>query len=341
MLIYVGLLGCSAVVAAFGQRLQRRHYAFGLFLLVWILLAFRDNTVGADTQNYINGFLNMRYTTIGNIFVQDEIEYGYLLLVKLLYTIWAQPRFFLAVTSAIVAFCYGWFFYRHASRLYLAFLGYLAFGLFSFHLSGIRQSLAMAICLLAVDRIPKKKLLSFVLIVLLAMLFHRSAILFLVAYPLGRMQVCRRNQLLICSVGLLCVILIEPLMNLFGDMFERYDKYGVESTGNGQIFFVIVLVITLAAEIYKRQILESNPNAGLLLHLNYVNLFLWVARLITRTVERPSFFFMPFTILLMAEVVRAGSVDRRNHILMYTVVACLLCFLFLYRMSIIPYQFGV
>lgn len=340
MLIYVGLLGCSVVIAAFGQRLERRHYAFLLFLLVWIMLAFRGYTVGADTPNYVNGFLNMRYNTLENIFTQDSIEYGYLLLVKLLYTIWGQPRFFLAVMAAIVAFCYGWFFYRHASRLYLAFLGYLAFGLFSFHLSGIRQSLAMAICLLAVDRIPKKKLLSFVLIVLLAMCFHRSAILFLVAYPLGRLQVCRRNQLVICSAGILCVAFIQPLMDLFRDMFERYGQNSIDSTGKGQIFFAVVLLITLVAEIYKRQILENNPNAALILHLNYVNLFLWAARLLTRTVERTSFYFMPFTILLMTEVVRAGSVDRRNHFIIYTVVACLLIALYLYRLSAIPYQFG-
>ena len=147
--------------------------------------------------------------------------------------------------------------------------------------------------------------------------------------------------MLICGFGLLGVVLIRPILIAFGNLFERYDQYGIESTGNGQIFFAVVLCITLAAEIYKPKILENNPHAGLLLHLNYVNLFLWGARLITRVAERPSFFFMPFTILLMTEVVGAASVDRRSRVLIYMTVSGLLAALYLYRMSIIPYQFGL
>ena len=60
MLIYIGLLGCSAIVAAFGQQLKRNHYAFGLFFFIWIILGFRGYSVGADTTNYVNIFLNMQ-----------------------------------------------------------------------------------------------------------------------------------------------------------------------------------------------------------------------------------------------------------------------------------------
>ena len=55
--------------------------------------------------------------------------------------------------------------------------------LFDFFLSGMRQMLAIAILLFAYDKLREKKPIPFLLLVLLAVTVHSSAVLFLLLYP--------------------------------------------------------------------------------------------------------------------------------------------------------------
>lgn len=338
-MIFAVFIGVSALLAVIGRKFKKSTYVFLLFAFVWFINGFRDFSVGADTANYVRMFQNIGNEPFSALF-DSNVEAGYLIFTKIIHFFTGDPRNFLLIVALIIAFSYGWFIYKNAESVYLAFLAYMAFGLFTFHLTGVRQSIALAICLFAIEFIKNKKFFPFLLLVLLATTFHTSAYLFLLAYPVGRLSSSRKNLVWISIFGFAGVIFIEPLSNLIAGLSERYEMYGIERTENGYIFFIIVTLITILAEIYKKQILEQSPSAALFINLNYISFFLWMARLITRVAERPSLFFMPATILVMLEILKVGAHGKRERFVLYLVVGGLLIALYLYRTMGMSYSFG-
>ena len=58
--------------------------------------------------------------------------------------------------------------------MFMSILGFMSFGLMQFYLTGFRQSIAIAICLLALEMAEKRKLLSFIVFLALAISIHQT-----------------------------------------------------------------------------------------------------------------------------------------------------------------------
>ena len=118
-------------------------------------------------------------------------------------------------------------------------------------------------------------------------------------------------------------------------------NYGVEETGNGYIFFIIVLLITIGGICNREAILQQNINNKYALNLNFISFSLWGLRLISRTAERVTLYYMPYSYLLLEEVVM--SQKNRTKQLYLFIVTLLAISLFFYRLSkdssISPYIF--
>ena len=108
-------------------------------------------------------------------------------------------------------------------------------------------------------------------------------------------------------------------------------NYGIEKTDNGNIFLIIVLLISLFA--YKRRayIVNNNDNGPLLYNANYVSVLLWIIRMVSRTVERVSLYFMPYTYVLLAESLNTLPKKEKGNTTFIVILLAMI--LFLYRMS--------
>ena len=91
---------------------------------------------------------------------------------------------------------------------------------FYFDLSGMRQAMALALTFFSFKYVVKTKLLSFIFFVFLATLFHKTAILFLIAYPLINFF---KNK----TFYFLCIIMLV-VMNLIlsSSLFEILESVG-------------------------------------------------------------------------------------------------------------------
>ena len=119
-----------------------------------------------------------------------------------------------------------------------------------------RQALAMAILFFAYDVLIEKKLLRFVVLVILAAQFHAVAYVFLLTWPmLWWFEEHRVNSLkkkwkferlmAVCAVGI--VLLMWPMINFLLRIFPKYQYYVAGAYMDGQARLAIVLKIIVYA----------------------------------------------------------------------------------------------
>lgn len=159
------------------------------FLLI-LIATIRAPYIGADTTNYVSALeayknYSWGYLITHNVYPHDY-EFGYRMFTKL---------------CSVLGMSYTMFFFILALALYIPLLKFiekkspnslvsvaLYIGVFNYLYSlGInRQAIAVVLCILSTHYIEKKKVTSFVImIVATAFLFHSSAIMFLAVYPVS------------------------------------------------------------------------------------------------------------------------------------------------------------
>ncbi len=342
-MIYYVLLVALITMAAFGcslagnKKSTRAFFVWASFIAIGVMIAFRSAaekgaSVGSDSWNYYR-----MYSMIGSGTAEEiendfgELEIGYLWLVKILYWMFKNPQTIFIVEGLVVTVSYSLFITKRAESVkhaYISILCFLSFNLFSFALSGVRQTLSMCIVLFAFDFLERKKIIRFVLVVLFASLFHASAMFFLPAYITNWVNT-KASRLVTGAITVVGMFTMPTIMGWLTSLNSRYEQYGIEETGNGYIFFAVITIITVFVELYADKIFV-NEQLECLRKTNYLCYMLWVWRLITRTTERISFLYIPSTIILTAKTEESFKSDHDKQLFTVILSGLLIC-LFLYR----------
>ena len=223
-----------------------------------ILSGLRDISIGADTWNYENHFYELtqfdiyswknlfaRFFQFGSYTARDT---GYEIVTKLFATL--IPNFRIYLFAIAIFFCWGLgrFLLRHSGNLCLSYVVFESFLLQFFLLTGIRQTIAVCLTVFwGYDLILNKKLVKYVLLCLIAMTFHTTAIIMLPFY-----FVCNSKKNF--TGKYLIAIFASALFIIFGSRIFKYIPLGMFSvyanaqgiTSHTFIFLMLSIVIVVA-----------------------------------------------------------------------------------------------
>lgn len=351
MLPYVAvlvILGVSALLTVkkaeysdTGALMEKRTPTLFLSCLLLYLLMVLKAPLGGDYSRYADNFLDSAGKSFRFYFDRQK-EAGFYMFTKLLSEVSLNPVFYFAVTSAIICICCFFFLKRYAYNKKYAVYFYYTIGLFAFSLAGLRQALAMSVCLFGYEAIRKRKPVRFLLIVGIAFLFHKSAVFFLPAFFLGRIPWKAKYQVPILFAYGLAGIFFDRLYTMIA-VWMNYD-YGIESTGNGNIFLIILLIIGFLGIIYRKQLIELDKDSLLFLNMHFVVILLWLFRLFTRTAERPAFYYLYGSVILLDRILSLKAAGNDKEITKKCMILCSVALFgafFLYRTlrdgNLIPY----
>lgn len=300
----------------------------------FLLMAFKSSSVGTDTLPYCQSFEAMANYGFSNFLKFEEygyerIEYGYKFYIWLLSRISSDGQILLIMTSIVNTSAIYVFIKKNATNWSLALFFFVSLGFFQFAMSGIRQTLAISFFLFGYEYLKDRQLIKFSLVVILAMLFHKSAIFFLPAYFMAGMKLDGKNITMALVATFVSYFMAGDLFLTAADVLE-YD-YGIESTGNGYIFFVIVLLITLLSIILKKHLIAAKGTTSISLKLNLISLALWTMRLVSRTAERITLYYMPYTYITVEQIISSRKKGERTIWLIVSII--LSGFLFLRRLN--------
>ena len=165
MLIYIMLAVMPPVLSiAFGNlsdKRDKKRYLLVCGLLLFLFVALRSYSVGsADTRNYMNGMLRaIKSDSWEKFYNPDGFEVGFQMYTFLLSRFLYNPQWIVVISSAIFTALTIWFIYRNSDDLSLSITLYITLGLLTFNMQGMRQTLAMSLCLVAYELAKKRKIL--------------------------------------------------------------------------------------------------------------------------------------------------------------------------------------
>jgi hypothetical protein len=196
-------------------------------LSIIILIGLRDQT-GSDWNHYKNFYINLNSPNE----IYNNFEFGYYFYSRVLnYFIESYSLFILFSTSIFV-----YFFAR--SICVKDSIVFTLFGLYSSHLLALmgqsRQVIAVSICALASGYLIRNNKFLFLFSVFIATLFHKSAIIFLIAYFLLDFRLQKKH-----FYYLLVIIFVYPILVSYTSIFINFVVNISPSIGLQLIAYVV------------------------------------------------------------------------------------------------------
>ena len=309
-------------------------------LPMFMLIGLRHSSMGADTGSYQSFFERIQFLTWEESLEFEELEVGFLIFQKSLTYVTSSPFVYQCIYAGIYMLSVVSFANRMKSENFSYLYFFATIGIYTFMFTGVRQCLAMCICLFSYRFVQNRRIIKFVICVLLAFTFHKSAMLFIVVYFIYNRKLNVLNTLVYTVIGALCFFNIDLVQEWFNDQLD-YD-YGVEATEGGYVFTIVIAVITIFAVVmilnYKKLDVESRG----MINVGFVALIFWVVRIATRVAERPSYYFLFFSIAMLCYGMDSPS--KSNERLLYRILIYgVMMALFVYRMStnfanLVPYK---
>lgn len=206
------------------KRVKRNSYlilTFGVFIF---LSALRSSNVGNDTSAYIRLFNDIAIT--GDVSRYSwRYETGYLYLNKLLSLLSSNSQIIIIVTSIIIMCGFARFIYKYSNNLWLSVYLFFTLGYFGMSMNTIRLNIAIAIVLFSYDFLREKRLIKFIITVFLASLFHRTAIIFLLAWFITKLKINYKTTTIVIIGSLTLYIAFPTILRVALSLFPTYQYY--------------------------------------------------------------------------------------------------------------------
>lgn len=241
-------------------------------MLQWIVLSgFRDITVGADTiaykiylfnvtmrRSWQSLFENLINITIRGMSGKDP---GYPLLEKAFQMFSHNYQLWLVAIAIIFTVPLACWIYKNSKNPYISFVIYSCLFYSFFAITGHRQTIATGVVVFACEPLVKKrKLVPFLIMVLLMSTVHKSCLVYVLYYFLYNKKITDRYVVAVIAAMLAGFVFKNQMFRIFSDT-SGYTYETFESTGSYTFSFFYIAVMIVAFW-FKKDILAKNPEAN-------------------------------------------------------------------------------
>lgn len=320
-------------VAIKGERKEKIVAVIGM-LVLFLLAALRMPNPDTDAPRYVMAFKKyLQYDFSG---LKQIIELEGTKDPTFYYTGWVfsrafkDPQWWLAAIALFYSVMVGKLIYKDSKQVAISLVMLVSLGFFSFSLTGLRQTVAMSILLLAYPFLEKRRFVPFAIIVFIASRYHLSALVFLLVYPISNKKL-GIYHVIIAVIALIVFYafkdwLLQFLNNVLGS--ERFESY---TTGNATQLtmagFAIQTVCFIFALYYYKRMIEADERNLILYNLSFIG---WVFQLFSSFIAeffRVSMMFSIFNIILVANATTCEQEKRSRSILQMVVIIIFLLYM--------------
>lgn len=321
---------------------NKRNYLIICGLIVLFFAGFRSRYSGSpDTDTYCKKFERMllygsfkdyaraeRSSIFEDNFFFSEVGFWYS--TWLLSRIFSNSMWYVFFTTAFILYGTGRFIYKNSDNAMLSLVMFITLGLFNFCMNGMRQALAMTICLYAYEFAKKKKLIPFALTIILAMLFHKSSIFAGFLYFAARFEYDFKSGVLFIALATVLIYFAKDIMVLADTLFEKEYAEEVTHAGGTMALLVYASVIGFGLLFAKKQF-EKQEAVGAL-YFSILGAIVFSMRFVFSSgYERISYYFLYYLCILFPFELKSFESKSQGIIKAIFISFCLL--LFAYRSS--------
>lgn len=271
------------------------------FVLLYLLLALRHNTVGNDYETYRYYFETIGDMDWSGVFFVN-IELGYALLNKIVSVFTDNFQWFLAVSSAIIILPVWYVYRKYLEDAPMTILLFINTDLFVMFFSGIRQSISVSLGCLAFIFVKEKKWVKYLLTVAVAILFHQSAFILLLLYPVCHYRLRKKSLYYLLPAYLVLIIFNRQIFSAFLSISGVYSNYRMSQTGayTSIILFAIFSVYSIVIPDENK----LDKTGKMLRNIMLLSLALVMFAPVHMLAMRLNYYFIIFMPLLIPKIVK-------------------------------------
>lgn len=164
-------------------------------------------------------------------------------------------QLYITTIAAFVSYSFYRFIKKYSVNPLLSIMWYFGMLYYIFMFSAVKQSIAMSILLYAFDALMDRKMIRYVIIVLVATLFHGPALVLLPAYWLSEVRIGKDYLLLIVIVLSITYIFRSKILQFMFLFYESGETLAFEPKfiGGKVIYMLIVIAIAIALRTPKQE----------------------------------------------------------------------------------------
>lgn len=340
-IVNILLIGLYSFIYNFEKKENKtKMFLIGLSILQLILLqSLKNINLGSDMPYYWKYFYEQLYLSFQELNF-SRFEIGFKIITKLITMITLNKQIYLFIISCISTIPVGIIAYKDSKMPFLTILLYLSFGFYNFNFSGLRQAIAFGIVLFSYKYITGNNIIKYVITILIATIFHNSAIVFLPAYLVKDLTLTKVKLGIIILIDMVIFIFKNQIFNVVNKVF--YDNYTITETNSYLWMLMCILILIVCIAFYKRVIRDRDSAKSIYVY-SLIGASLMLFAPIANNVLRVANYYFIFIILLIPEVLEVIKNDENKYLINFLVVIVTIS-LYIYLLkvdsyNIVPYKF--
>lgn len=325
------------------QGVDKKDYLIVCGVIMTLMIGLRSKSVGStDSAFYYQYWQVMAKVPLSKLtqyMDHYDLERGFQICVWMLTCIFKDGQWAFVLSGAFYALSVCRFVYKNSDQPMLSMLAFHCLGCFNFMVQGMRQALAMCICLWAVEYIKRGKLWKFALVVALACTFHGSAVVFVAVYFIRNMKINWKSLMVFAVLIVVGIVSLPYIVSLVNAIIQ--DDYEIgQGADSGGVFAILIYVSVLAFGLIWRD--KEKPEYALFYYMTFLGLAAMLMRNTINTIaERVNYYFAFGQMIVLSNSVAA--LKKNDERVIMTIVVALLCFgVAIHKASysvLIPYTF--
>ena len=282
------------------------------FAMLFLLLIFRHETVGIDLKNYNTIFEYISSANWSNVLGRSA-EVGYSFVNKVVSLFTSDFRWLLIIAAILETYFLYKAYLKYSEDALLTISLFVATTNFILMFSGLRQAIAISLGFVAFEAVRKKKPFYFIIVTVIAILFHTSAFMILFMYPLYHAKI--KKKWLVWIIPVLAMIFVFNAQ-IFGTLtmilsvFTKYDAE-ISSTGAYNMLILFILFAIFAYVIPDESKLDSDTIG--MRNFLLLSVALQTFAPLHNLAMRMNYYYIAFIPLLIPKIIKCRS-DKWNQV---------------------------
>lgn len=256
--------------------------------------------IGFDYNMYASGFYFMRADSFEVLSYKDW-EIGFVFLTKLFGLIFPNYIFYMGFFSIITLVPAAIFIYKNSEMPWVSTILYVNAFLFFMTMNFVRQAVAISLVMLAWHFMKKNKFIIFIIIIIIASLFHQTVLMMIPLYFIVKIKIGLKELIFYGYLLLWFYISSTGFINILSTFFHEEYSGSVFVT-EGLSFVYIILPFAIAAVAFflsKTSSINLTKENKYLVNFSIITLIFSITSLRHSIIERFSYYSLIFIILLV------------------------------------------
>ena len=301
-------------------------------MLSLVLVSGLRKNIG-DTYFYMHSYTLLKGKSFTDIKFEDE--FGFEILQLFLYQISDDPQLLIFITALITNSLIVIALYKYSRMIELSLFVFIASGLYTVSMNGIRQSMAAAIIFAATKYILEGNFKKFLLVILLAATIHQTALIFIPIYFIVRRKAWTRDTYILLGLGVLLAAGFSEFSQLLFSAIQdtKYGHYSAVNEGGSSLSRVAVSAVPLVLAYFgKEKLRELWPESDYIVNLTTLGVVFLILATRNWIFARFNIYFNLYSFILLSWVVML-MVKKDRRFIYFGILICYVIF-FVYEQVI-------